>query len=354
MAHAITALRFTQSVLYALCAHAPSESISPGIDAECSSAPVTSVGGQAVMEGIMMRNGACYALALRRADGSIVVERRHWYSLTSDTLLKKPFIRGFPILVETLINGIKALNRSAEVAAPEEESNPGEMQLALTLLLSLCLAIALFVAVPHMLALGMKFLGLGGDVERLSFHLWDGVFKFAIFLGYIAAISLLPDIRRVFQYHGAEHKVIRAFEECDGPVSASTAVRYSRLHPRCGTTFLLFVLSVAIVLHAVLVPLFLWFWQPQSEVAKHVGTLLFKILLMVPISAAAYEIIRYAAKLGPTIWGRALRAPGLLLQLLTTREPDQEHLEVALVALAEALEPDEAARLQPPAYTVLE
>lgn len=337
--------------LCALCAPAPSVSSAPSPDGAACSA--TSVGGQAVMEGIMMRNGPAYALAMRAADGGIVAERRRWYSLTSGDFFKKPFVRGFPLLVETLVNGIKALNRSAEFVAPEENGKTSDAQLALTLLIALALAVGLFVAVPHLLALGMNALGLGGDLERLSFHLWDGFFKFAIFLGYIAAISLVPDIRRVFQYHGAEHKTIHAFE-AGGEVSAHTAARCSRLHPRCGTTFLLFVLSVAIVLHAVLVPPFLWLWQPHSAVARHAGTLAFKVLLMVPISAVAYEIIRYAARLGPSLGGRLLRAPGLLLQLLTTREPDREQLEVAVVALREALEPDAAARLQTPAYTVLE
>lgn len=343
------------AVLAAPAPSVPSEEVGRAGVAACARpvAEAATVGGQAVMEGVMMRNGPVYALALRAPDGDIVAERRRWYSLASGAASGKPFVRGFPLLVETLVNGIKALNRSAEFAAPDEAAKPGDLQLALTLAVSLALAAGLFVAAPHLLALGMQALGLGGDLERLSFHLWDGFFKFAIFLGYIAAISLVPDIRRVFQYHGAEHKVIRAFEK-GGEVSARSAATCSRLHPRCGTTFMLFVLAVAIVLHAVLVPFFLWLWQPQGSFVRHAGTLVFKVLLMVPISAVAYEIIRYAARLGSSLWGRLLRGPGLLLQLLTTREPDREQLEVALVALREALSPEAAARLQTPAYTVLE
>ena len=345
--------------LAALAAPAPSVSSAPSertASFESCARPSTeaaTVGGQAVMEGVMMRNGPVYALAVRASDGDIVVERRRWYTLGGGAVSGKPFVRGFPLLVETLVNGIRALNRSAEFVAPDEADKPGDVQLALTLVVSLAMAAGLFVAAPHLMVLGMKTLGLGGDLERLSFHLWDGFFKFAIFLGYIAAISLVPDIRRVFQYHGAEHKVIRAFEQ-GGEVSARSAAACSRLHPRCGTTFMLFVLSVAIVLHAVLVPFFLWLWQPQSAFARHAGTLVFKVGLMVPISAVAYEIIRYAARLGSSLWGRLLRGPGLMLQLLTTREPDREQLEVALVALREAVSPEAAARLQTPAYTVLE
>jgi uncharacterized protein YqhQ len=160
-----------------------------------------------------------------------------------------------------------------------------------------------------------------------------------MFIGYIAVISFMPDIRRVFQYHGAEHKTIHAFER-GGMVTVATARQGSRLHPRCGTTFLLFVLSCAIVLHAVLVPLLLLVWHPESTFLRHLGILCIKILLIVPVSALAYEIIRYAAAMKNGVWGRILRAPGLFLQLLTTREPDDSQLEVAIAALREALGAD--------------
>ncbi|MEG1610680.1 MAG: DUF1385 domain-containing protein [Bilophila sp.] len=296
------------------------------------------VGGQAVMEGVMMRNGDTYALAVRMPDGTINVETRPWFSLTNNWLLRKPFLRGFPTLIETLVNGIKALNRSAawSTEGADGDSEIKGWHLALTMIVSLLMAVGLFVVVPHLLSLGMKWAGLGGDVEGFTFHLWDGLFKFIIFIGYILAISLLPDIRRVFRYHGAEHKVIHAFEAGE-EVTAGSALPYSRLHPRCGTTFLLFVLSIAIVLHTVLVPLLLVFWTPESVVAKHAATILFKLALMVPISALAYEIIRYAARVGDSLWGRVLRAPGMFLQLLTTWEPEKEQVEVAVAALAGAI-----------------
>lgn len=306
------------------------------------------VGGQAVMEGVMMRNGDTYALAVRMPDGSINVETRPWFSLTNNWLLKKPFLRGFPTLVETLVNGIKALNRSAEWSV-EGEKDGGELQgwhLFLLVIVSLLLAVGLFVVAPHMLSLGMKWLGLGGDVEGFTFHLWDGLFKFAIFIGYILAITLLPDIRRVFRYHGAEHKVIHSFESGEA-VTTGSALLHSRLHPRCGTTFLLFVLSIAIVLHTVLVPLLLLFWTPETTVGKHAATILFKLALMIPISAVAYEIIRYAARIGNSLWGRILRAPGMFLQLLTTWEPEKDQVEVAVAALAGAIGKNPPRKLPP-------
>lgn len=310
------------------------------------------VGGQAVIEGIMMRYKDHYALALRHADGSISAQRMPWFSLTHG-ILKLPYLRGFPTLVETLVNGIKSLNRSAMMAAEGEGEDIKGWQLVLTLCVAVGMAMLLFVVVPHLFSLGMKWLGLGGDVEGLSFHLWDGLFKFVIFIGYILAISLVPDIQRVFRYHGAEHKVIRAFES-GGPVSVDSARGYSRLHPRCGTTFLLFVLSIAIILHTITVPLLLLFWTPSGAVVKHLGIVLFKLALMVPISALAYECIRYAARLGDSLLGKMLRAPGMFLQLLTTWEPDNSQLEIGIVALAAALGPDAPASIEAPAYTFSE
>ncbi len=135
------------------------------------------VGGQAVMEGVMMRNGDTYGLAVRQADGEIIARRLPWFSLLRYSWLKKPFLRGFPILLETLVNGIKALNRSVEVVAQGQEEEISGWHLVVTMLAALLMAIGLFVVVPHLLSLGMLWLNLGGDVEGLTFHLWDGFFK---------------------------------------------------------------------------------------------------------------------------------------------------------------------------------
>ena len=312
------------------------------------------VGGQAVMEGVLMRNGASYALAVRRPSGRISVESRQWRTMGPRGLRAVRFLRGFPVLVETLSNGVRALNRSADLSMGDDDSAPmSRRQVVLTLLMALGAAVVLFVAAPHLMAMGMQWLGLSGDMKGISFHLWDGLFKFLMFIGYIVAISFMPDIRRVFQYHGAEHKTIHAFEK-GGMVTVDTARACSRLHPRCGTTFLLFVLSVAILLHAVLVPLLLMVWDPSSAVVRHVGIICVKILLIVPVSALAYEIIRYAATLKNGFWGGLLRAPGLFLQLLTTREPDDDQLEVAVAALREALGSPFAGRFASPDPTVME
>lgn len=308
------------------------------------------VGGQAVMEGIMMRNGDSLALAVRRPDHGIVSVTLPWFTLSKSKLVRTRWIRGFPVLIETMINGIKALNMSAELAAEAEGEPIKPWQLILTLAVAIGLALLLFVVVPHLLTIGLNLLSISGGVEGLSFHLWDGLLKFLMFMGYIAAISFVPDIRRVFEYHGAEHKTIAAYEHGENPVSTVSAKKYSRLHPRCGTTFLLFVLSISIILHAVTVPLLMFFWTPENAVIKHGVIILFKLLLMVPISALAYEAIRSAARISSPALGAILRGPGLLLQMLTTREPDASQLQVGLVALKEALGDSASADIETPEY----
>ena len=296
------------------------------------------IGGQAVMGGVLMRNGGVCSLAVRRSTGEITVERRGWRTMGPQSLRGRHFLRGFPILVETLANGVRALNRSAELATGDDGEPLSGWAMALSMAMAFGLAIGLFIAAPHMMAAGMGWLGLGGGMEGLSFHAWAGLFKFGIFVAYIGLIALLPDIRAVFEYHGAEHKTIHAFER-PGPVTVAAARAGSRLHPRCGTTFMLFVLGAAIILHAVLVPALLLVWHPESAVLRHAGVIVFKILLIVPISCLAYELIRASAAM-EGFWAGVLRAPGLFLQRLTTREPDDGQLEVAIASLRGALDED--------------
>jgi uncharacterized protein YqhQ len=298
----------------------------------------SAVGGQAVMEGVMIRNRDRLAIAVRKPDGSIVLELRPWFTLAPWPWLRKPFVRGFPVLLETLVNGVKALNFSAEIAVEEGEGEGGgsceikPWHLVLTLTAAIGLALFLFVVLPHLLSLGLNVLGWSGGTDSLSFHLWDGAFKMAVFMGYLAAVSLVPDIRRVFQYHGAEHKAIWAFEK-GGELTPDGARGFSRLHPRCGTAFLLFVLAISILLHAVLIPGLTALWAPAGTVLRQTYIVAVKFLLMIPVSALAYELIRYAGRKTDTLLCRTLCWPGLAMQRLTTFEPDDSQLEVALAAL---------------------
>ncbi|SBV93273.1 putative Lipoprotein [uncultured delta proteobacterium] len=318
---------------------------------ECES---LAVGGQAVMEGVMMRNDDTLSIAVRKPDGAIIARQRPWFTLLRFAFMRKAFVRGFPVLLETLVNGIKALNFSAEVAVEAEGEELKPWQLALTLAAAVGFAVLLFVVLPHLVTIVMNLLGFASGLKGLTFHLWDGFFKASIFVGYIVAISRLPDIRRVFEYHGAEHKVIWAYESREDEITVESAMRQSRLHPRCGTTFMLFVMAISIILHAVLVPLVLVFWKPGNAVLEHAGIVVFKLFLMIPISAIAYEAIRYAAKINSGFVAFVLRAPGMMLQRLTTREPDPSQLEVAMVALHEALGDESAVPIRVPAYSKME
>ncbi len=296
------------------------------------------VGGQAVIEGVMMRARDRLAIAVRRPDGGITVDVRPWFSMTRRPFLRKPFVRGFPILLETLVNGIKALNYSATQALDEETDGEfSTWHLVLTMAVAIGAALGLFVVLPHFFTVGMRWLGFSGDVDALSFHMWDGAFKLLMFLGYILAISLVPDIRRVFQYHGAEHKVIWTFESGE-PLLTDIIRGHSRLHPRCGTAFLLFVLAVSIVLYTVLVPWLLTFYSPANFYLKHLYIVVMKLVLMAPVSAVAYEMIKFSGKFHQSLLCKAMCWPGMAMQVLTTKEPDDSQIEVAVAALKRAVE----------------
>ncbi len=303
-----------------------------------------SVGGQAVIEGVMMRAKDNLAIAVRKSDGEIVTEIRPWFSLVVHPWLKKPFLRGFPVLMETMVNGIKALNFSA-VQAAEDDDDDMELtswHLVLTMVLALGAALGLFVVLPHFLSVGIEQIGLGGDVDSLSFHIWDGLIKMIVFVGYILAISMIPDIRRVFEYHGAEHKVIWTWEDGKDLNPESTRF-YSRLHPRCGTAFLLFVLVVSITLFAVLVPYLLTFYTPENFIVKHLYIVGMKLFLMIPVSNIAYEMIKFAGKHSKSMFCKIMSWPGMMMQVLTTKEPDDSQIEVAIAALQCAVNAEECA-----------
>lgn len=311
----------------------------------------THIGGQAVMGGLIMRNYGLYSLAVRNEQNEIIVEHHTWYSLSKSKLLQRNFVRGFPILLETLINGIKALNRSAELL-DSSENKTSFLQLFISLFLAVGTAVLLFIIIPHVFALCMKYMGAGGGIEDFSFHLWDGIFKILLFLIYIVLISFISDIKNVLQYHGAEHKVIACYES-GMTVNVQNAKLCTRLHPRCGTSFVLFVLLLAVIMHSIFVPLILFFPLLENNVIMHSVVLLFKIMLIIPISAFAYELIRATAKRTDSPFLKLLSYPGLLLQLLTTKEPDDNQLEVAVIALKEAVSENQKHLFETVPYKIL-
>lgn len=319
------------------------------------------VGGQAVLEGVMMRSPRCLAVAVRRPDGTIAVREDAWVSLWEKLkFLRWPVLRGTVVLVESLVNGLTALGFSADQAALADGSDgdavpstavparsapivrhytppepPAAAGTAGTIAVSMLLAIGLFVGLPHVLAWGTgRAVGASLDVDTFAFHALDGAFKIAIFVGYIAAISMVPEIRRVFQYHGAEHKVVNVYENGEA-LTVENAKRQTTFHARCGTSFVLFVLTLSIFMFAAIFP----FVPRVSELAlvNHLAMIVLKIPLMLPLAGVAYEINRYASMHPGQLWVQAIVLPGRLMQRLTTREPDDDQLEIALAAMRAAL-----------------
>jgi uncharacterized protein YqhQ len=299
------------------------------------------IGGQAVLEGVMMRGPQSCTVVVRRPDGSLAVKVDRWQSwATRWRLTRLPFVRGSLVLVETLINGIQALNFSASQALeqdPSEQSSGQSWAIGFTLLFALGLGIGIFVVLPHLLSLLLGNLGpFHYDVNSIWFHLVDSVIKVLLFVGYLAGISLMPDIRRVFQYHGAEHKSIHTYEAGED-LTVANAIKHSVLHPRCGTAFLLVVMALSIVIFTWVIP-FLPFPGQWPSWTRHLAIVLVKITLMIPIAGMAYEFIKWSGRHRGNRWVSGLCQPGLWMQCLTTREPSSDQLEVALQALSRAIE----------------
>jgi len=285
--------------------------------------PKTYVGGQAVIEGVMMRGPVSIATAVRTPSGEITVKKDAVHSITERyPILKKPFLRGSVALCESLVYGMKSLSYSAQ-AAGEEDEQLSNTQMALTMAVSVVLAIVFFLAIPTYAA---KFIpGVADSAFRLN--VVEGVLRLAIFLLYIWGISLTSDIRRVFEYHGAEHKTIWTYESGE-ELTVENVKRHSRLHPRCGTNFLLIVMVVSIFVFA-----FLGWPNLVERIAS-------RVLLMPVVAGISYEMIRLAGRTqNPVI--QALFRPGLWLQYLTTREPHADQIEVAIEALTAAKPADE-------------
>ncbi len=290
-----------------------------------------SIGGQAVIEGVMMRSPHGFTVAVRRGGkpGAAIALLREEIRPVGDRfpLIKKKVLRGSIALFEAMWLGIRALNFSANEALESEDGKKeeiGPLAMAGTMALALAFALGLFFGLPLLLThlLGAKYAAFKGNV---LFNLTDGAIRVTLFLGYVSGISFMKDIRRVFEYHGAEHKVIGAFEAGE-ELTVANARKHTCIHPRCGTSFLMVVIVLSILLFS-LVPASWPLW------AKAVS----RIVLLPLIAGLSYEFIRYSAKKRGNAVIEALILPGLLLQRLTTREPSDDQLEVAIRAMDEAL-----------------
>ncbi|MDA8227059.1 MAG: DUF1385 domain-containing protein [Desulfitobacterium hafniense] len=279
-------------------------------------------GGQALIEGVMMRGPRQTAIAVRLPDGQIEVTHHKINPWSARPIFKLPILRGFVALVDSLVIGTKALMYSANRAIGEEEGEELSFwEMALTVVLALGFGMILFVGLPT----GSAHL-LRGAVEGVVWqNLLEGAFRLIVFFAYVLLISRMKDIQRVFQYHGAEHKAIFT-HEAGQELTVENARKFSTLHPRCGTSFLLIVVVVSIFVFAFLGLNPLW-WRIVS-----------RILLMPLVAGVAYEILKLSARHMDSLAFKWLIVPGLLLQKLTTREPDDSQIEVAIAALNGVLE----------------
>ena len=282
-------------------------------------------GGQAVIEGVMVRGPHTMAVAVRRPDGTIAVKSQALGGLYTGLLRRVPFVRGVVVLWETMALGIRALGYSAQVASGEDESEASGAHIWGTMAVAFVLVAAVFFAGPVLLTRWLE-----GTLGGTGAVVVEGLLRLGLFLAYILAVGLLPDIRRVFAYHGAEHRTIHAYE-AGRPLEVEAVRPFPNAHPRCGTGFLLTVMVVALVVFTLLGTPPLW-WRVLS-----------RVVLLPVIASVSYEAMR----LGMLIEGipilNWLLKPNLLLQSLTTRDPDDDQIEVAVAALQGVLAAEEGA-----------
>lgn len=291
------------------------------------------VGGQAVIEGVMMRSPKFVAIAVRKIDGSIKVKTEKFRSFSENIrIFKLPILRGMLGLIEMMIIGIRALNFSAMENLEDIEEKPVKSSkirencmLTFTLILSLAFGIFLFKFLPLWITDFFSTYSALIASQYVIFNIVDGVIKVTFFILYIALIALMPDIKRVFEYHGAEHKSVFNYEK-KLPLRVENAKIQSRFHPRCGTSFILVVFLISIFVYTFLPPHPIFFIKFLERVA-----------LLPVIAGISYEFLRFSARYQDRAWVKVLITPGLLLQRLTTREPDEKQLEVGLKALEAVL-----------------
>ena len=296
------------------------------------------IGGQAVIEGVMMRSLTGYSVAVRQPNGEVAIKKDKLASIARKyPFLKIPVLRGSVVLIQSLILGMRALNYSASVASENEEGEKemSNWAVAGSMLFALLLGVGVFILAP----LGLTNLirhTIAPGMGNLAYNVIDGVIRALFFFIYIFSISFMDEIRRVFQYHGAEHKTVYTFE-ANEDLTVENARKKSTLHPRCGTSFLMFVMAISILVFS-LVP------STMPFAVKFLA----RVVLIPLIAGLAYEVIRFSARHLDSAACRMLIRPGLWLQRITTKEPDDKQLEVAIMALETALaydivQPEQAA-----------
>ena len=294
------------------------------------SKPAILVGGQAVIEGVMMRVPGAYSTAVRDPEGKVHTDRYEFKSLTEKSKLwKKPVLRGIASLFEAMRIGFGTLQWSADIAMPPEEGSkkPSKLGNFFSVLFAIVLAMLMFMVGPMWITTQL----LNIEKEALAFNMVSGLFRITFFVIYLGLISLMKDVRRLFQYHGAEHRVVYNFES-GSEITVANAQSFPTQHPRCGTSFLFIVMLSAILIFAVVDTLIISVTGTIS-----LGVRLLVHLPLIPlVMGLSYEVIKLSAKNGSSFLVRVLRAPGLWLQNITTRQPEDEMVEVAITALESA------------------
>lgn len=304
-------------------------------------AKVCSIGGQAVMEGVMMKSPTGVAMAVRRADGTIATSYDNWTTRAKKgTFLGLPIIRGVVTFIESLSTGMMTLTESAKLAGEDIDEEPtrfekwlseklGKSVESVVVGIAVLLAVVLSVGLFFLLPLGISSLIFGGlaDVAGVWKSLTEGLIRLIIFIGYIMLCASIKDVKRTFMYHGAEHKTIACYE-AEEELTPDNAMKHSRLHPRCGTNYLFLVMAVSILFFAAIG------WN-----ASFALRLVMRIAFLPIVAGLSYEVLRFAAKYD-NAFTRIIRAPGMALQRITTKEPTEDMLEVAITAFNLALDPN--------------
>ncbi len=292
------------------------------------------VGGQAVIEGVLIRGPKKYVVAVRK--GKKIISKNGKIPLKSGRFLKLPFVRGFINLVDMLIIGIKSLMWSAEQAGENDEKLT-KSDLTLTLLFSILLVILFMIALPYFLT---NLIGFAEEKEPLFFNLIDGIIRILIFLGYVFAISFMKEVKVLFQYHGAEHKAIHCYEK-GKKLSVANVKKFTTLHPRCGTAFIMIVFIVSILVFSVLPSVIIYYFPGfiSLNIWLRKGVLIPARILLIPVIAGiSYEILKMSDKRQNNILFKIISLPGLWLQKITTQEPTNKQVEVAIYSLKKLLQ----------------
>ena len=291
--------------------------------------PSILVGGQAVIEGVMMRVPGAYATAVRDPEGNVHVDKHDFTSrVETSAFWKKPILRGMMALFESMKMGMKTLQWSADIAMPEEaDKQPGKLANFFSTVFAIVLAISMFVVAP----LGLTTWLLDIEREAVAFNIISGLFRISFFILYLLAISMMKDVKRLFRYHGAEHRVVFNFES-GKDVNVDNAQSFSTYHPRCGTSFLFIVLLSAIIVFALIDTIIMAIFGEITIFYR----IAFHLPLMPLVAGISYEIIKITARKDNVLFFRALRAPGLWLQRITTQPPENDMVDVAITALENA------------------